>query len=68
MVGQEATITSLQNCSMTWKVVESPEPDTEDILPKSNQGVEYGLMGFVSHASYKTEVFTQMFMQLTFKD
>ena len=53
---------------MTWKVVERIEPDAEDILPESNQGVEYGLMGFVSHAYYKTEVFAKMFLQLTFKD
>jgi hypothetical protein len=68
MVGQEVTITASQNRSMTWKVVESLEPDTEDILPESNQGVEYGLMGFVSHAYYKTEVFAKMFLRLTFKD
>jgi hypothetical protein len=68
MVGQEVTITASQNCSMTWKVVERIEPDAEDILPESNQGVEYGLMGFVSHAYYKTEVFAKMFLQLTFKD
>jgi hypothetical protein len=68
MVGQEVTITASQNCSMTWKVVESLVPIAEDILPESNQGVEYGLMGFVSHAYYKTEVFARMFLRLTFKD
>lgn len=46
---------------MTWEVVESLEPDTEVILPESNQGVEYGLMGFVCHASYEIDVFTNMF-------
>jgi hypothetical protein len=47
---------------MTWKVVESLELNAEDIFPESNQGVEYGLMDFVSHAYYKTEVFVRMFL------
>jgi hypothetical protein len=68
MVGQEVTITASQNHSMTRKVVESLEPNAEDILPESNQGVEYELMGFVSHAYYKTEAFARMFLQITFKD
>jgi hypothetical protein len=37
MVGQEVTI------------IESIVPNADDILPKSNQGVEYGLRGFESH-------------------
>jgi hypothetical protein len=53
---------------MTWKVVESLEPNAEDILPESNQGVEYGLIGFVCHAYYKTGVFARMFLQHTYKD
>ncbi len=62
MVGQEVTITASQNRSMTWKVVESHEPNAEDILPESYQGIEYGLMGFVSDAYYKSEVFARMFL------
>ncbi len=61
MVGQEVTITASQNHSMAWKVVESLEPKCR------RYWVEYGLMGFVSHAYYKTEVFAKMFLQLTFK-
>jgi hypothetical protein len=68
MDGQEVTITASQNCSMTWKVVESHEPNAEDIIPESYQGIEYGLMGFVSDAYYKSEVFARMFLQLTLKD
>ena len=64
--GHEVTVTSKSMGSVTWKVVESVEPD--DVIPELDEKVAYGLKGFDVSNYRKSEVLSSIFLRLLFKN
>jgi hypothetical protein len=57
-----------KNGSMTWKVIDSIDPDLAEAIAEIHDNFEYGLKRFYCENYKKSEVISSIFLRLLFKD
>jgi hypothetical protein len=68
LIGQEVTIKTEKNGSMTWKVIESIEPEDGKEIPELHDKFQYGFKDFSCSSFKKSEVVCSIYIWLLFKD
>lgn len=66
LLGKEVVVTSKKH-SMTWKVIESIEPEEGKGIPELQEKYQYGLRNFSCSTVKKSEVVRHIFLRLLFK-
>jgi tryptophanyl-tRNA synthetase len=66
VVGQEVTVTSRSMGSIIWKVVALVNP--VNIIPEKDSSAVYGLQGFDVGKFKKSDVISNIFLRLMFKN
>lgn len=68
LLGNEVVVKTKKNGSITWKVIDSIDPDPAEAIPEVHDNFEYGLKGFSCSHHKKSEIISGIFLRLLFKD
>ncbi len=64
LLGNEVVVKTKKNGSMTWKVIDSIDPDLAEAIPEVHGNFEYGLKGFSCGNYKKSEIISSIFLCL----